>query len=1052
VHVRESPGGTAVVTPIPLAELSCAGDSVAAAERGVKVLLKARLEALEPVDFLPYAAPPEATLLRVPVDVQIGGRSGERVEIAVAVAVVERTVRDRSVLVAYAPVLPKFEVVSRDGDLERLAARLVPRLAARLRSWSAAEVLNADEPHDSRLDVLELELGAGAGEQLPSAAPDEDDILEALGVDLTRRPGGHLDGREELVERVLETLAAPGRSSVLLVGPKDVGKSALVHELARRIAAGAAPDRLAGVAVWRVSANELIAGATYTGMWQDRVRNLIAQARRTRAVVVMGDPVGIIDAGRWSRSDNNFSRYLRPYVESGEITIVCEATPDQLAAALKQEPSFVGAFHRIDVPEPTVDECREILAAAASRLAAEESVVIEPQAIDAAVELTGRFEPYNSFPGKAIRLLEDTARERSDEGLPLDRAALTASFARRTGMPLALLSDVVPLRIAEVRQHFEERVLGQPEATGAMVDVISVLKAGLTDPQKPLGSFFFVGPTGVGKTESAKALAEFLFGSRDRLIRFDMGEYTSGDAVQRLVGTAWGSEEGELVKRVREQPFSVVLLDEIEKANAKVFDALLAAVGEGRLTDAAGRVADFRNAIVIMTSNLGATRTRSSPLGFGGDAAGASAHQRYVEEAERFFRPEFFNRIDRVVVFHALSQQTVRRIARRELDRLLVREGIVRRRLLVEIDESVVEQVAGSGFHSRYGARPLQRSIERLVIEPLARLLVERQPQGGGFVRVHLLDGRIAVDFERIKEPKPSAARQRRRAVEDDATFARSERHVAEFAAQLASDEASNAALDVRAVVSELIDSTHERAFWDDSSRARATLQRIYQLEHLLDRFDAIHRRCEGLKELARRVREAHDRTRLGEIRRACDEMNDELTVLRLELAAAAAGGDSGGAVVRAIPVGHATAWAERLLEMYAAWAERTARQAIRSSADELSLTISGPATFDLLAGEAGLHRHVQPERHDELARIAIGEPGSVTERREDDPGAVVRVYEEGKRRVVRDPRTGIRESHLIRVLDQGHIDAFLIAALRAAAVPPEDDRAHRLSEHAELQ
>ena len=487
---------------------------------------------------------------------------------------------------------------------------------------------------------------------------------------------------------------------MLLVGPPDVGKTALVHELARRIAAGEAPQALHERKVWRVSANELIAGAMYTGQWQERARRLVDDARSTQAVIVMGDPVGIVDAGRWARSDNNVSRHLRPYVESGEITIVCEATPEQFAAALKSEPSFVGAFHRIDVPEPARDDVRAIAAAAAARLGDAASLSIEPEAIDAAVELTGRFEPYRSFPGKAIRLLEDAVRERADGVERLDREAMTAAFARRSGLPLVLLSDAVPLRLADVREHFESRVIGQPEATSTLVDLIAMLKAGLNDPKKPLGSFFFVGPTGVGKTESAKALAEFLFGSDERLVRFDMGEYSSDDAVRRLIGSAWGTDEGELARRVREQPFCVVLLDEIEKAHWSVFDALLAAIGEGRLTDAAGRVADFRNAIVIMTSNLGARTIRSSPLGFGAGAADNGADRRYVEEAEKFFRPEFFNRIDRVVVFHPLSAATVRRIARRELERLLTREGIIRRQLLVELDDAVVDTVAASGFHA----------------------------------------------------------------------------------------------------------------------------------------------------------------------------------------------------------------------------------------------------------------------------------------------------------------------------------------------------------------
>ena len=291
--------------------------------------LKGRLGALEPVDRIPFASEPDASLLRLPLEVKAG--SGDTVAIMVGVVVVKRVARAKPVLIAYVPVIPNFDVLGGDGDIERLATRVAARVAKRLRSWSAATVLNADEPEDSRLEVVDIEVESGTGGDLfPLESPladgagggDREGILQELGVELTRREGGRIDGRDELVQRALEMLAAPDRSSILLVGPPDVGKTALVYEIARRIGAGETPQALHGRSVWRVSANELIAGAMYTGQWQERVRRLIEQARRTRAVVVMGDPVGIVDAGRWSRSDNNVSRYLRPYVESGEITIV----------------------------------------------------------------------------------------------------------------------------------------------------------------------------------------------------------------------------------------------------------------------------------------------------------------------------------------------------------------------------------------------------------------------------------------------------------------------------------------------------------------------------------------------------------------------------------------------------------------------------------------------------------------------------------------------------------------------------------------------------------
>ena len=683
----------------------------------------------------------------------------------------------------------------------------------------------------------------------------------------------------------------------------------------------------------------------------------------------MGDPIGIIDAGRWSQSSNNLSRFLRPYVESGDLSLICECTPEQLASAHTKEPSFADAFHRVDIPEPSLSVTREIAAEVVGRLSETASVEIKPEAVDAALELTRRFEPYRSFPGKAIRLIEDSVRERPKDATSLDRADVTETFARRSGMPVVLLSDAHKIRHEDVLSHFESRVLGQPGATTAMTDIVMVIKAALNDPAKPLSSFFFVGPTGVGKTELAKALAEYLFGSRERLIRIDMGEYGSADAVQRLIGTTWGSNEGELTRRVREQPFCVLLLDEIEKAHWSVFDALLAVLDEGRLTDASGRSADFRNAVVIMTSNLGATRARTGALGFGtGATSEVNQDDAYVEEAESFFRPEFFNRINRIVVFHALGTETVRLIARRELDRLLKREGIVRRDVQVEVDDAVIEAVSAAGFHPRYGARPLHRQIEQSVMKPLARLLVDRPPRIGDFIRITLSNGDIAVTAEHVSEPRDQERRRAHRRAEADASLTSLEKAAVAFAAELESDDAAASADDLRATLSELIENSHESTFWDDTERARETLSRLYGLEQIIGRYDRLRDRAAGLCELARRVRETHNKARSKEVPGAIEEMRDQLLVLRLELAAAAAGADGETAELEIVPVGSADAWAMRLVLMYEQWADRTGRTSERTG--EKGITITGAATLDLLRGESGLHRHVRPDRTEELARV----------------------------------------------------------------------------------
>jgi ATP-dependent Clp protease ATP-binding subunit ClpA len=871
---------------------------------------------------------------------------------------------------------------------------------------------------------------------------DESFVLEDVADDLCLRAAtgglGRLDRRDGLIERVLAALCSPGGKSVMLVGPPDVGKTALVHELATRLAAGNVPAPLRGQSLWRISANDLIAGARYTGMWQDRARALV-QGGRGGTIFAMGDPIGIIDAGRWSESSNNLSRHLRPYAESGELALICECSPEALAAAQKTEPSFVAAFHRVDVPEPPVEEAREILAAAAARLSDDQSVLIDSDAVAAAIELTIRFEPYRSLPGKAVRLLEETVQHavmRREQAARIAGPDVIESFALRSGLPRIVLSDELPLAVRDVHEFFESRVLGQEEAVSAVVDLVAVAKANLSAPEKPLGSFFFVGPTGVGKTELSKALAEYLFGSRSRIIRFDMAEFGSYDAVQRLIGTAWNSDgEGELTRRVREEPFCVVLLDEIEKAHGDAHDALLAVLGEGRLTDANGRTADFRNAIVIMTSNLGASRSQTAPLGFQGADAIAEAdrlRRHFVEQAERFFRPEFVNRIDRVVVFRPLGEETVRTIARRELGKLLLREGIAGRRLLVEVDHDVIDTLAAAGFDPAYGARPLQRAIERSVIEPLSRLIAERVPEPGDLIRLSVQDGRVSVQLEKVARPEPHRAERELEA--EPAHLGRLEKQVEQLVEAVSSESETPAARALTEERSELVVATHEPAFWDDPTDAREVLERLYQLERVLDRLDRLLHRTTGLLELARHLRSTRDRTRAHELRHAIAEVGDELRVARLEIEAAHAGPDRGGAVVRVVGIGtDAERWASSLFAMYVAWAERTGRE-VAGLPSQGTIRIEGLSSFALLRGEQGLHRLDRSEGS-QLARVIVSpldQDGGGGAADEDAVNEVIRVYSQGRRSFVRDTRTGVRVGNLVAVVERGDLDAFLRAELAA--------------------
>jgi ATP-dependent Clp protease ATP-binding subunit ClpC len=1035
VYLRDLPDGRVSATLIDFPLVSLDGPDADAA----LIALQARAtEGLSRVNSSLRAAlaeQREIALRSVSVAILPRGAKRDELQILATVATWRRETRAGAVTIVKAPLVAPLDLaVGRTGDVEDAARR---QIAKAVRDWSVSAILGIHEAAPGGLAYIDVQLGTRQPATSPSAG-GEDFTVEVAGEELTRLAGsgrlGRLDQRDPLVERVLAALAAPGRSSVLLVGPRDVGKTALVGEVAARMAAGDVPPAMEGRRLWRISANELIAGARYTGMWQARGRALLGHARDERAVYVMGDPVGIIDAGRWSESSNNLGRLLQPAIESGEISVICECSQEALAAVAKKEPGFLEAFHRIEMREPSAADASQIVLAAAGRLAAAHGVEFDESAVIAAIELTTRFETYTALPGKAVRLLEEVVQRSvgGDGSDALDREDVTAAFSQRTGLPRVILSDELRLDLNETTAFLERRVLGQQTAVSAMVDIVAIIKAGLQVGTKPLGSYFFVGPTGVGKTELAKAVAELLFSSRERMIRFDMGEYRSGDAVAKLIGSGWRSEEeGELTRRVREQPFCVLLLDEIEKAHPDVFDALLSVLGEGRLTDASGRTADFRNAVVIMTSNLGATRVDKQGLGFAADSGQQTEtrRQRFVAEAERFFRPEFFNRIDRVVAFDSLAKESILRIARREVGRLLMREGITRRQLLIEVDDAVVDFCAEAGFDPQYGARPLQRQIEDTISRPLARLVVSSGAEPGSLVRFRMANGEVAVELHhaapREQELTPSTS-----GPAEDLSFEKAERAVDElidrFALQASDPLVESIALETQ----RLLDSTHAPGFWDDPDEARDILSRYYQLDRCAGRFAALRKRADGLSELVAAARRQREKGRLREVRSAIAEIGSLADLLELEMSGAASGADANVAYVNVIGVGPgADEWRNELVSMYAAWAERTGRS---STPNDGFLEIEGLSSFQLLRAEEGLHRLVEDERPSVLARVVVR---SHVDEESHEGAEIVRQYYRGRRSFVRDPRTGVRVKHSDAVLNEGRIDPFLVAAAKERVI-----------------
>lgn len=1093
--VEERPDGSTLVEVLGAADLHAFEESRAAAFDALRSRISDQVEWREAKYWLRLRPPGPLELRVKELEVLVSSEADAIMlpaRIAVLVAVLPGTGDSRVLVTAYR--VPGFQWVLRPEEVD---TAVPAALSEHLSGWKPKKILKACVHGEVALESLPWPEENGGDEFTPAeatgAVPDsqsdgggsDGDVLGLCGVNFTQRAKeGRLEGadrREALLQRIFTVLSGESRNSVMLVGPPDTGKTALVHEVARRLVAGTVPEALRERQLWSVTANNLIAGMAYYGEWQGRAQKLVRQLRDGRQVLFMGDPEEILSAGRYRGSDNNLGRYLRAYMESGDVVLICECSAEAYAAQLHREPSFMNAFYRIDVPETEPADTEAILQGVARRFEGQHSLRVESEALTAACHLTRRFLPYRAFPGKAVRLLQDTVRDLVTQGAAetqvLGRAEVVTSFTRATGLPAFVLSDEIPMRHATVHTHFQERLLGQPEAVSAMVDVVTVLKAGLNDPNKPLGSFFFVGPTGVGKTEMAKVLAEFLFGSRDRMLRFDMSEYATADALPRLIGSAWRSDdEGELTRRVREQPFCVVLLDELEKAHPDVFDALLGVLGEGRLTDAGGRSTDFRNAIIIMTSNLGAGRRNTQPVGFPQATsapveADARLAEHFVKAAEAFFRPEFFNRIDRIVAFRSLSPEAVRLITRREVGKLLMREGIVRRNLLVEVDEAVIGSLAERGFHPHYGARPLQRVIERTVILPLARLLVDEGADHRHLVHFTLREGEIQphrVLLETGDEPAPvEPAAPDRRLEADVAGVARV---LARVRQDLELAEAGELVQGLREEASALLAQTREPTFWDTPEIARGVLQRIYRLERVVKRLETLLERALRLDERTQHLRRQRDRRSLPEVAAQVERLETEVSFLQAEIAGLP-DAESGDTVLLCVaPLSpDAEAWAGQLREMYTAWAERKAygwilvpQRAVTDGASaEVSrlspphgLFIQGSGVVQFLRAEAGLHKlnagsaeerrrllarvsvysapeFPDPQRPEEITRLAAR---LLTEAATEQDSEVVRIYQDGRHRYVRDPRTGTRLTHVEAVLKEGRIDPFLLAHLQQAA------------------
>ena len=595
---------------------------------------------------------------------------------------------------------------------------------------------------------------------LESTMPNLSAVAEPLGSRILRR---HLSKPWEREAEVLDLVKRISleRANVLLVGPTGIGKTTLLSEAVRRIESGASrgsADEHAEPAevkhkFWMTQAGRLIAGMRYLGQWEERCEAVIAELSSIEGTLCVDNLLDLLRMGGDGPLDS-IAAFCAPYLQRGELRIIAECTPEEFDACRRLLPEFADLFQILRIEPFSPAQSLKIMQLSSQSIEQTRVIAAEQGAVALIHRLFSRFRPYDAFPGNATaflrNLFEEARRYKIDE---IRKSDVLAAFVRQSGLPESFLRDEQPLDVKACEAFFRSQVIGQNAACASAVNLVTLFKSGLNDPQRPLAVLLFCGPTGVGKTELAKAIAEYLFsggsvgtkargGNRgeaeQRMIRLDMSEYGDAYAAERLLGTE--REPSDLIKKIRRQPFTVVLLDEIEKASPDVFDMLLGVFDEGRLTDQFGRVTWFRSAVVIMTSNLGTEKQHAA--GFHNERS-----PEYRNEALSFFRPEFFNRIDEVVSFNPLNPETIRQITIKELESITQREGIQESGVRVTWTPELVDHLASLGFDKRFGARPLQRTIERKIVAPLARYLLEKKPPKGAALILGMdTNGQIRVN------------------------------------------------------------------------------------------------------------------------------------------------------------------------------------------------------------------------------------------------------------------------------------------------------------------
>ena len=560
-------------------------------------------------------------------------------------------------------------------------------------------------------------------------------ILDQYSRDLTMlAASGSFDpviGRDEEIRRSVQILSRRSKNNPVLIGEPGVGKTAVAEGIAAYIAGSDAPDSMAGKRLVALDLPALLAGTKYRGDFEERVKAVLKDVKKAGDVILFIDEMHTMIGAGSAEGAIDAANILKPALGRGEVQIIGATTPEEYRRHIEKDAALERRFQPVKIAEPSRGDSLKMLGAVRQSLEKHHGVKISDAALTAAVDLSARYINDRFLPDKAIDLADEAAAHIRVSGGGLVTAEDIAGIVSMwTGIPVANLSADETKRLCNMESILHRRVIGQNEAVTAVSRAIRRGRVGLSDPDRPIGSFLFLGPTGVGKTELCRALAEAVFGESDAMIRLDMSEYMEKHAVSKLIGSPPGyvgyEDGGQLTERVRRKPWSVVLFDEIEKAHEDVWGILLQIMDDGRLTDSAGRVVSFRNTIIVMTSNVGAKSISDGRprMGFtpdGGDEA-QLMRARINEELRRTFKPEFLNRIDETIVFRRLSRAEIRSIAERML--LTVAERFKALGMTLSVPDQVVDFLAERGYDEKYGARPLRRAIRSMIEDKAAELML----------------------------------------------------------------------------------------------------------------------------------------------------------------------------------------------------------------------------------------------------------------------------------------------------------------------------------------